>query len=40
MMINKRQYQIKDEYLSGNLMRKWNVAKDANMKYNGFFLKT
>ncbi|MBQ7352575.1 MAG: DEAD/DEAH box helicase family protein [Clostridia bacterium] len=26
-----------DEYLSGNLITKWNKAKEANEKYNGYF---
>lgn len=30
-------WETSDEYLSGNLMRKWQKAKDANGKYNGYF---
>ena len=30
-------WETADEYLSGNLMRKWNTAKEANVKYNGYF---
>ena len=30
-------WETSDEYLSGNLMRKWQAAKDANTKYNGYF---
>lgn len=30
-------WETAEEYLSGNLMRKWNVAKDANKEYNGYF---
>ena len=30
-------WEMAEEYLSGNLMRKWNAAKKANEEYNGFF---
>ena len=30
-------WETSDEYLSGNLMRKWQNAKVANEKYNGYF---
>lgn len=30
-------WETAEEYLSGNLMRKWNAAKDANKEYNGYF---
>ena len=30
-------WETADEYLSGNLMHKYQVAKDANEKYNGYF---
>ena len=30
-------WETADEYLSGNLMRKWNAAKEANKEYNGYF---
>ncbi len=30
-------WETSDEYLSGNLMRKWKAAKEANAKYNGYF---
>ena len=30
-------WETADEYLSGNLMRKWQAAKDANEKYNEYF---
>lgn len=30
-------WETADEYLSGNLMRKWNVARKANVEYNGYF---
>ena len=30
-------WETSDEYLSGNLMRKWNAAKKASKKYNGYF---
>lgn len=30
-------WETSDEYLSGNLMRKWNEAKEANDKYKGYF---
>ncbi len=30
-------WETSDEYLSGNLMRKWQKAKAANEKYNGYF---
>lgn len=26
-----------EEYLSGNLMRKWNAAQKANVEYKGYF---
>lgn len=30
-------WETSDEYLSGNLMRKWKAAKSANKKYKGYF---
>ncbi len=30
-------WETSDEYLSGNLMRKWKAAKEANEEYNGYF---
>ena len=30
-------WETSDEYLSGNLMRKWKSAKKASKKYNGYF---
>ena len=30
-------WETAEEYLSGNLMRKWNAANEANKKYNGYF---
>ena len=30
-------WETAEEYLSGNLMRKWNAAKEANKEYNGYF---
>lgn len=30
-------WETAEEYLSGNLMRKWNIAVEANEKYNGYF---
>lgn len=30
-------WETSDEYLSGNLMRKWNIASEANEKYEGIF---
>ena len=30
-------WETADEYLSGNLMHKYRVAKEANEKYNGYF---
>ena len=30
-------WESSDEYLSGNLMRKWRAANEANEKYNGYF---
>ncbi len=30
-------WETADEYLTGNLVRKWNAAFEANRKYNGFF---
>lgn len=30
-------WETADEYLSGNLMRKWRAAKAANKQYNGYF---
>ena len=30
-------WETAEEYLSGNMMRKWQTAYDANMKYNGYF---
>ena len=32
-----RGWETADEYLSGNLMRKWQAAKDANETYKGYF---
>jgi len=32
-----RGWETADEYLSGNLMRKYNTAREANKKYNGHF---
>lgn len=31
-------WETAEEYLSGNLMRKWQAAVDANRKYNNYFL--
>lgn len=31
-------WETAEEYLSGNLMRKWQVVVDANRKYNNYFL--
>lgn len=31
-------WETADEYLSGNLMRKWKAAKEANEEYNGYFM--
>ena len=30
-------WETKDEYLSGNLVRKWRIAKKADVKYKGYF---
>lgn len=30
-------WETADEYLSGNIMRKWQAAKTANEKYKGYF---
>ncbi len=30
-------WETAEEYLSGNMMRKWQTAYDASMKYNGYF---
>ena len=30
-------WETAEEYLSGNLMRKWNAAIEANKEYNGYF---
>ncbi|MBQ7500533.1 MAG: DEAD/DEAH box helicase family protein [Clostridia bacterium] len=30
-------WETSDEYLSGNLIRKWNAAKEADKKYKGYF---
>ncbi len=30
-------WETAEEYLSGNLMRKWKAAKDADKTYNGYF---
>ena len=30
-------WELSDEYLSGNLMRKWKIAKAANRTYHGYF---
>lgn len=30
-------WETAEEYLSGNLMRKWNVAKEASKEYRGYF---
>lgn len=30
-------WETAEEYLSGNLMRKWNAAQKANVEYNGYF---
>lgn len=30
-------WETADEYLSGNLMQKWKIAKAADEKYNGYF---
>ena len=30
-------WETAEEYLSGNLMRKWNTAVEANKVYNGYF---
>lgn len=30
-------WETSEEYLSGNMMRKWKAAKDANKEYNGYF---
>ena len=30
-------WETAEEYLSGNLMRKWNAAKEASKEYNGYF---
>ncbi len=31
-------WETAEEYLSGNLMRKWQIVVDANRKYNNYFL--
>lgn len=30
-------WETSEEYLSGNMMRKWKAAKDANKEYDGYF---
>lgn len=30
-------WETAEEYLSGNLIRKWKIARDANEKYKGYF---
>ncbi len=30
-------WETSEEYLSGNMMRKWKAARDANKEYNGYF---
>ncbi len=30
-------WETADEYLAGNLMRKWQIAKEADKKYRGYF---
>lgn len=30
-------WETSEEYLSGNMIRKWKAAKDANKEYNGYF---
>lgn len=30
-------WETAEEYLSGNLIHKWKVAKEANKEYNGYF---
>lgn len=30
-------WETAEEYLSGNLMRKWNAVQKANVEYNGYF---
>ena len=30
-------WETADEYLSGNIVRKWNAAAEANRKYRGYF---
>lgn len=30
-------WETAEEYISGNLMRKWNAAKEANKEYDGYF---
>ena len=30
-------WETRDEYLSGNILRKWRVAREANAKYRGYF---
>lgn len=30
-------WETSEEYLSGNMMRKWKAAKEANKEYNGYF---
>ena len=32
-----RGFETADEHLSGNLLRKWKIAKEANETYRGFF---
>jgi len=34
-----RGWEISDEYLSGNLFEKLKIAREANKKYNGLFIK-
>lgn len=31
-------WETAEEYLSGNLMKKWNSARKANKEYNGYFV--
>ena len=32
-----KDWETAEEYLSGNLMRKWNAAQKANVEYKGYF---
>ena len=32
-----RGWETSEEYLSGNMMRKWKAAKEADKEYNGYF---